>query len=267
MKKIGFSILISLLAFSAQAQFADFVTKADDGRTQILKNRQMYPFLHNWNDTHTQQLITKIDSFIRQKQNVAVYNPRSPVNIDGWHARQTIYHASLCLEKALYDKPNEPSGPYSEDYMKRLLNNAKLLNLADETFAAVDAKTFNNFCASAMTADWSLGSCQKAKDTTVRSKEIIGRGAIPMAINILKNDTSLPSKAPVDCAINKSNPEFFVTYNGPVQYTITKPFEKKSVMSYNGFIEKNVGEAIVTSTEAKDSRGQPVQWKTDIVQH
>jgi hypothetical protein len=266
-KKIIFISLLTITTLS-NAQYISFV-KGETPQKSNTINKQIYPFLHNWNDINTQQLLNKIEKIASDNQTNTPYNINNPesFSIKSWHNRQILYYSSVCLEKALYTNPQEPSGPFSEDYMRRLYSIARFMNLKDEKFILLDDKMLNNYCSSTLTTDFSIGNCQTALDPTVRSSESILSSAVPFAINILKRDTTLPAKVPVSCAINKENPNLLLTYKTKAQYQITKPFELKEVNTFLGPRKLNVGEALVITPEIKDSKQNPLVWKSLIVQH
>lgn len=269
MKKIIISGLLLSIYMSAHAQYADIITDTQLKKPATgIQNRQTYPFLHQWTDIHTQKLLSKIEKYASENEYIAPLTPNVPNTIQGWHARQTLYYASTCLEKALYNNSTDPSSPYSEGYMKRLHSIARFMNLKDEKFATLDVKTLNNYCSEVITSQWELGACQVAKDPTVKSSPLIMNNFVPFAINILKNDVKLPDKAPVDCSINSNTYQpIFLTYNANIQYQITKPFTATNLNTFLGSSTLNAGEAIITAPEALDKNKKPVVWKALIVQH
>lgn len=270
MSKILIALISTLISCNSFAQFSNKLQDLKDinrVNNNEPNNYQMYPFLHKWSEDKTKQLLSKIDKYVNENADIGAYKSYEKSTLKGKIVRNNTYYASVCLEKSLYKNTNNPINEDSPIIIKKLLKYDDILNLKNDKFSILDIKTLNNYCSTAIEADWNKYYCQKAIDSTVKSSPKLKLIAVPLVINIDKDETKLPQSLPVECTINSNNPDLLISYNANFSYQITKPFEIKTVFNSLGPLKTKVGEAIVTSTEVWGKDGKPVSWKTQIVQH
>lgn len=235
-------------------------------RKENYKNIHVFPFLHQWNDVHTTQLLSKLEAYANKNETLAPLRDDDDRNYKAWNVRQILYYGSSCLEKAIYEQPGKPSSPFTEDYDLRLKKIYNHMNLKDETFEIPNERDFNNFCSNILKADFDSGYCNIPSNKT-QSVDIRPNFSIYNAFNITTNTKDLPKRIPLSCTLTKNSPEFVGTYDAEVNYFILKPFEQQSVNTSQGPKTMNVGQMKISFKDSLNMNKELISWELPIYQH
>lgn len=256
------SCSLSFSSFAQEGGLAFGVIKRKENYT----NKQMYPFLHQWNDVKTEQLLSKIEQYSLKHEVDGPLRSKENQNYKSWHVRQIIHAASSCLDKAIYEQPGFPSSPFTDDYSARIKKIHKFMNLADEKFELPNERVFNQFCGTILESDFESGYCTPPENKTI-SVDLRNDFAIFNGMNITTNTKELPKSIPLKCTLGTKSPEMTATFEAPVSYTIIKPFRPENVATSQGNKQMNVGQIRLVFKDAINSNKKLIYWDSPIYQH